>query len=76
MVNADAAGLQWGERWKGLGLRGNSSRELFLNDVKIPDENVLGQFGDQIWYVFNVITPYFLTAMAGTYLGIAKAAID
>ena len=76
MVNADAVGLQWGERWKGLGLRGNSSRDLFLNNVKIPDENVLGQFGDQIWYVFNVITPYFLTAMAGTYLGIAKAAID
>ncbi|MBT3505752.1 MAG: acyl-CoA/acyl-ACP dehydrogenase [Piscirickettsiaceae bacterium] len=76
MINADAAGIQWGERWKGIGLRGDSSRDLFLDSVKIPDKNILGQFGDQIWYVFNVITPYFLTAMAGSYLGIARAAIN
>lgn len=76
MVNAKAPGITWGEPWDGLGLRGNSTRDLMLDNVKIPDKNILGQFGDQIWYVFNVITPYFLTAMAGTYLGIARAAID
>jgi alkylation response protein AidB-like acyl-CoA dehydrogenase len=76
MVDSDAAGIQWGERWKGIGLRGDSSRDLFLDSVKISDKNILGQFGDQIWYVFNVITPYFLTAMAGSYLGIARAAIN
>ena len=29
-----------------------------------------------IWYVFNVVAPYFLMAMAGTYLGLASAALD
>jgi alkylation response protein AidB-like acyl-CoA dehydrogenase len=76
MIQGDADGLIWNEEWKGLGLRGNSSRNLELNAVKITDNDILGQFGDQIWYVFNVITPYFLTAMAGAYLGVAKAAID
>lgn len=76
MMDADAPGLQWGENWNGLGLRGNSTRELLLESVKVPDNNILGQFGDQIWYIFNVITPYFLSSIAGTYLGIARAAIS
>ncbi len=76
MVNRDAIGIEWGETLNSIGMRGNSTRDLFLDSVKIPDKNILGQFGDQIWYVFNVITPYFLTAIAGTYLGIARSAID
>ncbi len=35
-----------------------------------------GEAGDQIWYVFNVVAPYFLIAMAGTYFGIAQGALD
>jgi hypothetical protein len=42
----------------------------------VPEDNLLGAEGDQIWYVFEVIAPYFLTAMAGTYLGIAQASLD
>lgn len=76
MIDGDAQGLNWGDQWRGLGLRGNSSRNLELDSVRISDQDILGQFGDQIWYVFNVITPYFLTAMAGAYLGVARAAID
>ena len=69
-------GMQWGPVWSGVGMRGNSSRSLELEDVRIPRGNLLGKEGDQIWYVFNVITPYFLVAMAGTYLGVASAALD
>ena len=72
----DTKGMQWGPAWSGVGMRGNSSRSLQLDDVQIPRENLLGNEGDQIWYVFNVITPYFLVAMAGTYLGVASAALD
>jgi isovaleryl-CoA dehydrogenase len=42
----------------------------------VPRRNLLGEEGDQLWYVFEVVTPYFLMAMAGTYLGIAQAALD
>jgi alkylation response protein AidB-like acyl-CoA dehydrogenase len=42
----------------------------------VPRQNLLGDQGDQLWYVFEVVAPYFLMAMAGTYLGIAQAAVE
>jgi alkylation response protein AidB-like acyl-CoA dehydrogenase len=38
--------------------------------------NLLGREGDQIWYTFEVVAPYFLVAMAATYVGVAQAALD
>ncbi len=71
----DSEGLRWGAPWSGLGLRGNSSRTLDLVDVDCPRQYVLGREGDQIWYIFNVVCPYFLTALAGTYVGVARSAL-
>ncbi len=47
-----------------------------MDNLKIPASHILGNKGDQIWYVFNVVAPYFLMAMAGTYLGVADAAFS
>lgn len=71
-----AEGLTWGEPWDGLGMRGNNARTLELRDVVVGRRDLLGGEGDQIWYVFQVIAPYFLIAMAGTYLGVASAALE
>jgi len=68
--------MQWGKPWDGLGMRGNSSCSLQLNNISIPGQQILGQKGDQLWYMFNVIVPYFLTAMSATYLGIAERALE
>jgi alkylation response protein AidB-like acyl-CoA dehydrogenase len=76
VVNADANGLDWQQSWRGFGMRGNSSRGMKLNQVRVPTSNLLGAEGDQIWYVFEVVAPFFLVAMAGVYLGIARAALD
>jgi isovaleryl-CoA dehydrogenase len=76
MVDDQADGMIWLDPWQGLGMRGNSSRGMQLDGVRVPIENLLGQEGDQIWYVFEVVAPYFLIAMAGTYVGIASAALD
>jgi alkylation response protein AidB-like acyl-CoA dehydrogenase len=57
-------------------MRGNASRTVELRNVAVPSRDLLGQPGDEIWYVFEVIAPYFLVAMAGTYLGIATAALE
>ena len=76
ILPADSAGLQWGPAWHGLGMRGNSSCSLEMQGVAIPRSLLLGKEGDEIWYVFAVIAPYFLIAMAGTYLGVAQAALD
>lgn len=76
VVRQGTPGLEWGPEWKGLGMRGNSSRALHLHDVPVPARHLLGEVGDQLWYIFQVVAPYFLTAMAGTYLGIAQAAFN
>ncbi|WP_256009535.1 acyl-CoA dehydrogenase family protein [Desertivirga xinjiangensis] len=75
VLDADKPGMDWGREWDGLGMRGNSSRSLLLNDVHIAGKSILGEPGDQLWYVFNVVAPYFLIGMSGTYLGIAEAAL-
>ena len=76
MVNEGTEGMHWGKDWDGLGMRGNSSRSLKLENVHISANQILGEKGDQLWYVFNVVAPYFLTAMSGTYLGIAERALS
>jgi len=76
VVPGEAEGLNWGSPWAGLGMRGNSSRTLQLEGVRISRSSLLGKEGDQIWYIFNVVCPYFLIAIAGTYLGIAGAALE
>lgn len=76
IVSSDSEGVAWGAEWDGMGMRGNSSRTMDLHDVRVPKSNLLGRQGDQIWYMFNVVMPYFLMAMAGTYLGIASRALE
>lgn len=70
------AGIRWLEPWQGFGMRGNSSRGMCLDRAVVPVSNLLGAEGDQVWYVFEVVAPYFILAMAGTYLGIASSALD
>ena len=76
VVPSDSPGIEWGGDWAGMGMRGNSSRGMTLQEVSVPASNLLGSEGDQLWYVFNVIAPYFLMAMAGTYLGLARSAFE
>lgn len=76
LVDEHTPGMRWSGQWDGLGMRGNSSITMNIEDARVPRENLLGEEGDQIWYVFEIVAPYFLIAMAGTYLGIAQAAFD
>jgi alkylation response protein AidB-like acyl-CoA dehydrogenase len=76
LVDSDSEGVAWLEPWHGLGMRGNSSRGMCLDRVRVPLNHLLGRPGDQIWYAFEVVAPYFLMAMSGVYLGLAQAALD
>jgi alkylation response protein AidB-like acyl-CoA dehydrogenase len=76
VVDNDREGIEWLDTWQGFGMRANDSRTMRLSGVELPRENLLGAQGDQLWYIFEVIAPYFLMAMAGTYLGVAQAAMD
>ena len=76
ILDRDTPGVRWSGEWNGLGMRGNSAITMNLEDARVSRRNLLGAEGEQIWYVFEIIAPYFLVAMAGTYLGIAQAALD
>lgn len=76
VVPANASGITWGPDWKGVGMRGNSARSMELKNVELRRDHLLGQEGDEIWYVFNVIAPSFIVAMSGTYLGVAGSAFE
>jgi alkylation response protein AidB-like acyl-CoA dehydrogenase len=41
VVNEGSEGMQWGKEWDGLGMRGNSSRTLHLNNTRIAANQVL-----------------------------------
>lgn len=75
VVEKNAKGLTLGPPWMGVGMRGNASRSIELDRVHVPREALLGEEGDQMWYVFKVVGPYFLLAMAGAYLGVATASL-
>lgn len=76
IVDRDCPGVSWLPHWRGLGVRGNASRGMQFDRARVPVRNLLGEEGDQIWYAFEVVAPYFLIAMAGTYTGLAQAALD
>lgn len=76
LIDRETPGVRWEGRWDGLGMRGNAAVTMHLEGARVPQSNLLGEEGDQIWYVFEIIAPYFLAAMSGTYLGIAQAALD
>lgn len=76
VVPGAAQGMSFGPPWNGAGMRGNSARTMTLKDVPLHRDLLLGQQGDEIWYVFNVVAPYFIVAMSGTYLGVAASAFE
>ncbi len=76
LLDADTPGATWQDGWDGFGMRGNSSRGVVMEDARLPASNLLGTEGDETWYLFEVITPYFIVAMAGTYLGVARSALE
>ncbi len=76
ILDKDTEGMEWQPAWNGFGMRANSSKGLKLNNIKIPAANLLGEEGDQTWYVFEVVAPYFLLSMAGSYLGASQAALN
>lgn len=76
ILDEGTPGIRWQDPWYGFGMRGNASRAVMLEQVHIPRTNMLGEEGDQVWYAFEVVMPYFLAAMAGTYLGVAQTALD
>src|SRR5262245_31799739 len=55
LVERDTPGLSTGPEEKKLGIRGSSTRQLILEDARVPAENVLGQIGQGHKIAFNIL---------------------
>jgi alkylation response protein AidB-like acyl-CoA dehydrogenase len=55
VVERGTEGLSTGPEEKKLGIRGSSTRQLILEDARVPAENVLGQIGQGHKIAFNIL---------------------
>jgi alkylation response protein AidB-like acyl-CoA dehydrogenase len=55
LIERDTPGLTFGEEEKKMGIKGSSTRQVFLMDVKVPKENVLGEIGKGHLIAFNIL---------------------
>jgi len=76
VIENDARGVTFDGEWDGIGMAGNSSVAMVLNDVAVTASDLLGQEGDGMALVFNVVAPTFLVGLAAVNTGIAQAALD
>lgn len=71
LVPLESDGLEFKmEHWKGIGMKGNVSCPMQLNDVKLDEVNRIGEEGSGQEQVFNVVAPYFILGLASVYTGL------
>ena len=74
IVERGAEGLTFGNEEHKMGIKGSSTRQVFLSDVKVPVENVLGQIGKGHEIAFNILNIGRIK-LAGAALGASKNVI-
>jgi alkylation response protein AidB-like acyl-CoA dehydrogenase len=55
IIHRDTPGLTIGPEEHKLGIRGSSTCNLILEDVKVPIENILGEIGKGHYIAFNIL---------------------
>ncbi len=55
IVDRDTPGLSLGAEEKKLGIKGSSTRQVFLQDAKVPVGNLLGEIGKGHKIAFNIL---------------------
>ncbi|MCX7784504.1 MAG: acyl-CoA dehydrogenase family protein, partial [Meiothermus sp.] len=75
LVERDTPGLRLGGEEKKMGIKASSTRQVFLEDVKVPVENVLGELGKGHKIAFNVLNVGRYKLGAGA-IGGAKGALE
>jgi alkylation response protein AidB-like acyl-CoA dehydrogenase len=73
-IDAERPGLRFDGTWEGLGMAGNSSIAMVLDDIELRDGDRLGARGAGADLVFGVVAPFFLIGLASANVGIAAAA--
>jgi alkylation response protein AidB-like acyl-CoA dehydrogenase len=72
----EATGLTVNGSWNGMGLRGNASAPMRLQDVAVPPSNRLSDEGKGFDAMMEVVLPWFQLGSAAVSVGIARAATE
>jgi alkylation response protein AidB-like acyl-CoA dehydrogenase len=76
LIPKDAAGFSAQGRFEGLGLAGNASAPMTLEDVSVGDTARLGPEGSGFQTMMEVVLPHFQIGVASVSIGIAAAAFE
>lgn len=68
----ESKGLSFGlSEWNGLGMRGNSSCPVIIDQLTLDSTHRIGAEGSGQEQVFNVVAPFFITGLGAIYSGTA-----
>lgn len=77
IVPKSSEGLVFEElAWDGLGMRGNASMPMVFKDVKVYENQRIGNPGSGAEQVFNVVAPFFVIGLSAVYSGVALNACN
>jgi alkylation response protein AidB-like acyl-CoA dehydrogenase len=74
LVLKEDRGFTVSDRWNGLGMRGNASAPMTLENCQIPSERALCEPSDGFRTMLEVVLPWFNLGNAAVSVGIAEAA--
>lgn len=61
------------ENWHGMGMRGNASCPMELNEVHLDELYKIGEWGSGLDQVFSIVAPFFILGLASVYSGLGRA---
>jgi len=76
LIAKGTKGFEVGKPFEGLGLAGNGSAPMKLEDVELEEEKRLGSEGSGFQTMMEVVLPHFQVGVAAVSLGIAAAAFQ
>ncbi|MEW6347974.1 MAG: acyl-CoA dehydrogenase family protein [Thermodesulfobacteriota bacterium] len=76
VVEKDTPGLSFGRCEDRMGMRGTSSREMFLTDCEIPVENLVGEEGQGTRVIGQSVVGWGFFGAAAIGVGLAQSALD
>lgn len=75
VIKRGAPGLQLLQSWDAMGMRGTASDDFVLEDVFVPNEDVVGLHKPNAYFT-SVLAGSFLVGRAAVYMGICDAAFE
>lgn len=75
LVSSDMEGFELGKKEDKMGIRGSPTREVILNDVRVPESNVIGEVNRGFELAMRTLD-FSRPTIGAQALGIARGAFD